>query len=204
MGRDWLLPLYDPVARLLGTRRMHRLLIGEAGVRPGQRVLEIGCGTGNLLLELARIQPEVTAVGLDPDPRALALAARKTRRAGMAVQLDRGSAAALPYPDGGFDRVLSSLMFHHLSAADRLTALREVRRVLTPGGSLHLLDFGGDGHQHRHGPLARLARRNPHLHDNYGDRIPALMREAGLTDPRQTGQHRGRVGHYAIFVAGNR
>ena len=91
-------------------------------------------------------------------------------------------------------------MFHHLEPADRLSALREVRRVLAPGGSLHLIDFGGAG-GHSHGILARRAHRSPRMHDNLGDRIPTLMREAGLTNPRQTGQHRTFAGRYACFVA---
>src|SRR5215475_1104449 len=143
MGRDWLLPLYDPITRALGAPSAHRLLADQADLRPGQRVLEIGCGTGNLLLMVKRRHPDATVVGLDPDPEALARARRKAARAGLSVQLDRGFADELPYPDGSVDRVLSAFMFHHLEPADRRSALREVRRVLAPGGSLHLLDFGG-------------------------------------------------------------
>src|SRR6266542_3706083 len=162
MGRDWLLPLYDPFTRALGVRTAHRRLIEQ------------------------------------PDPRALARAGRKARRADLTVRLDRGFASELPYPDASFDRVVSAFMFHHLEPADRLAVLREVRRVLAPGGSLHLLDFGGAG-EGSEGLPARLAHRSHRLHDNFGDRIPTLMREAGLVDPAETGHRVGLLGRYTYW-----
>jgi ubiquinone/menaquinone biosynthesis C-methylase UbiE len=198
MGRDWLLPLYDPFTRLVGAPAAHRLLIEQADLRPGHRVLEIGCGTGNLLLMTKRRHPEVAATGLDPDPRGLARAGRKARRARLPVRLDRGFASELPYPDGAFDRVFSALMFHHLPVGDRPAALREARRVLAPGGSLHLLDFsrpdGSEGH------LARLLHRNAHAHAVTDD-LAGLMRAAGFTEVTATGERSTRVGRYATFRA---
>jgi ubiquinone/menaquinone biosynthesis C-methylase UbiE len=200
MGRDWLLPLYDPLTRALGMQEAHRRLIDLAGLRPGQRVLEIGCGTGNLLLAVKRLGPGVEVAGLDPDPKALARARRKARRAALAVQLDEGFADALPYPDATFDRVLSAFMFHHLDASDRPRALAEVARVLRPGGSLHLLDFGGT-HGAHDGLVTRLSRRNPRLHDNLGDRVPALMRDAGLTGAAEAGHRVSHMGRQTYWSA---
>lgn len=181
MGHDWLLPLYDPFTRLLGVGSLHEALVDQAGVQPGQRVLEIGCGTGNLTLAVKRRVRDAAVTGLDPDPRALARARRKSGRAGLAVRWDRGFSEDLPYGDGSFDRVLSSLMFHHLDADAKRATLREVRRVLTPGGTLHLLDFGGS-RDASDGFMARIAHRNHMLEDNFGDRIPTLMREAGFVE----------------------
>lgn len=197
MGKDWLLPLYDPFTRLIGIDRAHRKLAEEAELESADRVLEIGCGTGNLALMVKRMRPQLEVVGLDPDPKALARAGRKARHAGVAIQLDRGFADELPYPDGSFDRVLSSLMFHHLAADLRAPSLRQVLRVLRPGGSLHLMDFGGESH-HLHG-LARLARRSRTLQDNWDERIPTLMREAGFGEAVETGhltKHIGRLVYY--------
>jgi ubiquinone/menaquinone biosynthesis C-methylase UbiE len=199
MGRDWLLPLYDPFTRLIGIESAHRKLADEAALESAERVLEIGCGTGNLALLVKRMRPQVEVVGLDPDPKALARAARKARRAGLPLELDRGFADELPYPAGSFDRVLSSLMFHHLQADLRRASLRQVLRVLRPGGSLHLMDFGGDSH-HLHG-LARLARGSRTLEDNWDDRIPALMREAGFVDAAETGQLTRRIGRLTYYRA---
>ncbi|QYN35688.1 class I SAM-dependent methyltransferase [Pseudonocardia sp. DSM 110487] len=187
MTKDWLLPLYDPMTRLLGVQRIHRRLIELAAVEQGHRVLEIGCGPGGLVLRAQRMHPDAEVVGLDPDPLALARARRKAERAGLPVRFDQGKAGELPYPDESIDRVLSSFMFHHLDDAEKRRALAEVRRVLRPGGRLHLVDIAG----HHHGPFGRRMQRNEHLRDNAGDGIPDRMREAGLSDVR-TGE-RGRL-----------
>jgi ubiquinone/menaquinone biosynthesis C-methylase UbiE len=201
MGRPWLLPLYDPLTRALGAQDAHRRLVELADVRPGQRVLEIGCGTGNLLLLVKRLRPGVEVVGLDPDAKALARARRKARREALAVELDEGFADALPYPDAAFDRVLSAFMFHHLEAEDRVEALAEVARVLRPGGSLHLLDFGGAQGGGHDGLVTRLSRRNPRLHDNLGDRVPRLMREAGLAGAAEVGHRASHMGRQTYWAA---
>ena len=200
MGRDWLLPLYDPLSRLLRLPSAHRRLIDQAAPRPNDRVLEIGCGTANLALLVKQQHPGTDVAGLDPDPTALARAARKARRAGLAVRLDRGFAGALPYPDASFDRVLSAFMFHHLDLPEKQRALREVARVLRPGGTLHLLDFGGSPDP-SDGFLARMPHHPRHVHDNAGDRIPALMREAGLADPVETGHRVTVIGRCTFFRA---
>jgi len=135
-GRDWLLVFYDPIAKLLRTESAHRELIEQARLGPGQRVLEIGCGTGNLTLLVKTLHPGVEVVGLDPDPKALARARRKAEGRRLAVTLDRGYSDELPYPDGSYDRVLSAFMLHHLSRDEKSRTLHQVRRVLRPGGSL--------------------------------------------------------------------
>ena len=187
MGRDRLLPLYDPFTWLLGVPRVHRRLVELAGIEPGHRVLEIGCGTGNLALRAQRMHPDAEVVGIDPDPLALQRARRKADRAGLPVRWDRGKAGELPYADESVDRVLSAFMFHHLDDAEKKSALAEVRRVLRPDGQLHLVDIAG----HHHGRAARRMQRTEHLRDNAGEGIPNRMREAGLTDVR-TGE-RGRL-----------
>jgi ubiquinone/menaquinone biosynthesis C-methylase UbiE len=199
MGRAWLLPLYDPFTRLIGIESVHRKLADQAELASAQRVLEIGCGTGKLALLVKRMRPQLEVAGLDPDPKALARAARKARRARLDLDLARGFADQLPYPDASFDRVLSALMFHHLEADLRVASLREVLRVLRPGGSLHLVDFGGSSHD-LHG-LGRLSRRSHTLQDNWDDGIPPLMREAGLSDPAENDHLTKRVGRLTYYRA---
>jgi SAM-dependent methyltransferase len=192
MARDSLLPFYDLTSRLLGAGPAHARLVAQADPPRGGRVLEIGCGTGNVLAAMARARPDVTLIGLDPDAAALERARRKLPGS---VRLEQGYADDLPLPDGGVDRVLSALMFHHLPPEEQAGALREVRRVLVPGGSLHLVDMESGGPHGRvarvlGGVMGRLGRSHGHGHGHEpprphlqgADDLLALMSAAGLVD----------------------
>jgi ubiquinone/menaquinone biosynthesis C-methylase UbiE len=196
-GHDWFLPLYDPFVKLLGGERVRRALLEQAALRSGQAVLDIGCGTGTSVVLLKQSHPDVRVVGLDPDPKALARAARKADRLSLSVELHQGFADRLPYPEASFDRVLSSFMFHHLPAEEKEPTLREVRRVLRPGGSFHMVDFGGPGEGH--GFLMKLFHSSASLADNAQAHILDLMTRAGFAQARDAG-HRsmlvGRVNYY--------
>jgi ubiquinone/menaquinone biosynthesis C-methylase UbiE len=201
--------LYDTWSRLLGSREAHWRLLVQAGVEPASTVLEIGCGTGNVLLLAARAVPGATLIGLDPDPQALAIAARKAEKAGAAVRWDRGFADRLPYPDGSVDRVLSAFMLHHLPEDQQAAALREVRRVLAPGGRLHVVDFDGvpDGPV---GRLLHLGRSHDHGHghgQSHGDLaltftpVQDALTAAGFADVAHLGDGRTPMGRHGFFRA---
>lgn len=187
-GRDLFLPLYDVVTKLMGADRARYVLLEQSELREGERVLDIGCGTGTLALLLKQKYPEAQVVGLDPDPRALARAGRKAERASASVQFDQGYANALSYADSSFDHVYSTYMFHHLESAQREQMLREVRRVLKPGGILHLMDFGGASDGGR--GLSRWFHAHDRLKDNNAQTILELMRSAGLTQARVVGSRK--------------
>jgi len=166
LGRGLLTPFYDLVHRISGIGHLHDEMIRLADVGAGQRALDVGCGTGNLLLALGRREPGVDLTGLDPDSRALGRATRKAHRAGVTVAWQRGFAQELPYPDGAFDRVFSSLMLHHLDAPGKDALLAEVRRVLRTDGLLVLADIAGHGALDGHGALHRRMARSAMIRDN--------------------------------------
>jgi ubiquinone/menaquinone biosynthesis C-methylase UbiE len=186
-GHDWMLPLYDPLVKLLGGDVARRALLDQAFIQPGHRVLDVGCGTGTLVVLIKRLHPDVDVIGLDPDPRVLARARRKAERASVSIQFDHGFSDALPYTDASVDRVYSSFMFHHLQRDEKQGTLREVRRVLRPGGVFRLLDFGGP-ESGDNGFLAHLIHSSHHLRDNSEERIVALLNQAGLVGPKKVSQ----------------
>lgn len=108
-------------------------------LRPSDRLLDVGCGTGALLCRLAESYPHAQMVGVDPVPEMLALA---RRRLPESVEIREGWAEQLPYEDASFDAVVSCNMFHYIRQPT--VALREMGRVLRPGGQLVVTDWCDD------------------------------------------------------------
>ena len=139
----WLTPAYDAVVRLTTReRRFKRTLIEQAGLSQGQRVLDLACGSGTLAILVKRRFPDIEMLGIDGDPAILARARRKALSAGTDIGFELGFSHELPFPDGHFDCVMSSLFFHHLGYEDKGRAIREILRVLKPGGQVHVADWG--------------------------------------------------------------
>jgi SAM-dependent methyltransferase len=137
-----LTPAYDMVVRWTTRERAVKgALLDSARLDDAQRLLDVGCGTGTFALAAKLRYPELEVVGVDPDPAVLARARDKVRRAGVDVSLFEGSATELPIRDGGFDRVTSSLVFHHLMSDQKVRAASEIARVLSPDGEFHLADW---------------------------------------------------------------
>ena len=139
----WLTRWYDPVVRWTTREAVFRgRLLAQATIKPGHRVLDVGCGTGSLALLIKRAQPGAIVTGIDGDSTILASAKAKAAHAHVGIEWTEGRADALPFPDASFERVVSSLVFHHLDRATKLAALREIHRVLAPGGEFHFADWG--------------------------------------------------------------
>jgi ubiquinone/menaquinone biosynthesis C-methylase UbiE len=138
--------VYDLVVTLLTlgrSRVMRQRTVDLADLRPGETVLEIGCGTGAVARAArARVGPAGQVFAIDPSGEMIAVARRKAARARLQIDFRVAGIEALPFPDASVDVVLSSLMMHHLPADLKRTGLSEVRRVLKPGGRLVIVDFG--------------------------------------------------------------
>jgi ubiquinone/menaquinone biosynthesis C-methylase UbiE len=197
-GRDIFLPLYDPLTRLFGFAGIQGALLRQAGLQPGFRALDVGCGTGTFAVTIKRENAAVDVVALDPDPKALARAQRKARLSDVSVQFDRGFADALPYDNAVFDRVFSSMMFHHLRRSEKEGTLREIHRVLKPGGRLEFIDFISSG---SHGLLARMLHPPKYLADNADGHLVELMTRAGLSDAKRVGFRNTAFGHVGFYQA---
>jgi ubiquinone/menaquinone biosynthesis C-methylase UbiE len=199
-GRHWALPLYDPFAKLLGADSARRTLIDQAGLTSGVRILDVGCGTGTMAVLIKRFHPDVSVVGLDPDPDALARAEHKAHREKLSIQFDRGFSDHLPYADQSFDRVFSSFMYHHLPSDEKPRTLEEVRRVLRPGGSFHLLDFEGTD-EHKHGILDHLFHTSERLQENSQAHVLSLLQRCGFASAHKIDYRRLILGPIAYYRA---
>jgi ubiquinone/menaquinone biosynthesis C-methylase UbiE len=177
---DWLSKYYDLVTRAERSR-YRRKQIELSGIRPGEKVLDVGCGTGSLAI-LARIAvgDDGETAGIDIAANMISTAQRKAERAGLDIDFRVASIDNLPYPDGCFDVVTSTMMFHHLPVEIKARGLREVHRVLKADGRFFLCDFLAPH------PLAAPLMFLPFVwmpstrYQLFG-KLPNLIRECGFT-----------------------
>jgi ubiquinone/menaquinone biosynthesis C-methylase UbiE len=147
-----------------------------ARLKPGESVLDVGCGTGTLAIAAKRrVGPAGRVHGIDASPEMIARARKKATKAGVEVTFENAVVEQLPFADGSFDAVLSTVMLHHLGRKARQQCASEMRRVLKPGGRVLAVDFGGAA-QERKTIFGRLHR---HGYVNLRD-IITVLGEAGL------------------------
>ena len=173
------------------------VVTAEAGVQKGDRVLDVACGTGALTLAVAEIAgPSGSVVGLDANPEMLAVARRKP----VQIEWLEGRAEALPLPDGSFNAVVSQFGFMFFE--DKPKALREMVRVLKPGGRLAVAVCGAVENSPGYGAFALLldrlfgrqvgdAFRAPFSLGDAG-RLHEICRQAGIEDAEIV-QRNGKV-----------
>lgn len=177
--------LYDPIVAIAMRERLFRdrLVAQVMADAPPDRpleVVELGCGTGTNAIRLAAAGAQV--IGVDADPEILARARRKP--GAEAVQWRPGRVESPGLDDGRCDRVVLSLLLHHLPDRAKLTTLREVRRLLRPGGRVHVADWGPPGDR-----LMRLAFAGLQLIDGRENtrsmgagELPSMLTRAGFVD----------------------
>lgn len=198
----WLTNFYDPLIRwTVRESTFKRRLIQQARIQNGYRILDVGCGTGTLALLIKQLYPDTEVTGLDGDARILETAHAKALKAGLQVTFDHGMSFNLPYPDGSFDRVVSSLLFHHLTRETKERTLREIFRVLRPGGELHVADWGK-----AQNPLMRLAFYSVQFldgfettQDNVNGLLPEFFENAGFVEIAQTARFATVVGTLSLY-----
>ncbi|HET6365522.1 MAG TPA: methyltransferase domain-containing protein [Nitrospirota bacterium] len=201
LGFAWLAPLYDTlIALVMQEKAFKRRLIDVADIQPNAAVLDLGCGTATLTLMIKQAHPSARVTGLDGDDRILNIARAKVKAQSAAIQLDKGLAFELPYPDGHFDRVLSSLVMHHLATRDKLRTFAEIHRVLKFDGQVHIADFGPPANLYCRLISRLLALLEP-VEDNIEGRLPTMLQEAGFERVQTHDQFQTAFGTLALISA---
>jgi len=196
--------VYDllmPVVTLWQDGRMNRRTAELLGALPSDKVLDVGCATGGMALAVAEGLDGAQGgicVGLDAAPGMIAKARRKIGR--LPCRFDIGVAEELPYRSETFDKAVSTYFFHHLNLQDKLTALREVHRVLKGGGKMVLVDVDV--------PTTALGRlcaragewlfRQPEIGENIDGKLPELFERAGFTNVARLAHDMGYVTTFAL------
>lgn len=173
--------LFAPVVTLGRAGRIRQAILTRAALAPGERVLDVGCGTGTLAIEIRkRVGSEGVVHGIDASPEMVTLAKEKARTRQLQIDFQVAAAQQLPFEDGAFDAVLCTMLMHHLPRDQRADAIAEMFRVLAPGGRVLIVDLSREG--------GLLARMNPIvlLHgsrslETIGE-VASLVRTCGFGD----------------------
>ncbi|WP_420109289.1 class I SAM-dependent methyltransferase [Mycolicibacter arupensis] len=201
---------FDYVVALTRERLWRGLTIMHLAPRPGETILDVGCGTGSLALLAARVEPQATIVGLDPDPEILAVARHKDAESESAGRVrwltGMGDALVESVDAESMDGVMSSLVLHQCPMDVKRAILASMFAVLRPGGRLVIADFGL-----QRTPLMRLAFRFVQFADGKTDTqpnadgvIPELISAAGFTDVREAEVVATINGTISIYTARKR
>ena len=202
---DWLTPFYDTVMRLTTRETVFKkALVEQAKIKVNDRVLDLACGTGTLTILIKNSHPQAEVLGIDGDAKILGIAKTKARKSGVEVQFDKGISFDLPYEDESFDRVVSSLFFHHLTRENKLKTLREVKRVLKSNGELHIADWGLPANLLMKGSsyLIQLLDGSETTADSFNGLLPKLMVDAGFETVKETNNYNSLFGTMRFHQSG--
>ena len=182
---------YDRVSNWAGLGEAFRAkVVDEASLKPGESILDCGCGTGRLaFVAKRRVGREGLVRGIDLSRDQLAIAKENAQGEGLDIEFIEGSIDELPFPDDSFDAIFSTLMLHHVPRGVKTAAFGEMRRVLRPGGRIVIVDFGPPKNfwgRLLFSPLMLALMVFSTSRDNAPGRLPELMSGAGLRVTEQS------------------
>lgn len=194
---------YDLHTRLMGlgvNGANSRMIVEMAQIKPGDIVLDVGCGTGNLTLTArGYVGPSGSSYGIDASPEMIDVARKKAKRSGLDAVFQLGLIERIDYPEATFDVVISRLVIHHLPDDLKRRAFAEIMRVLKPGGLFFVADFRPP----TNAVLAHIALvlfGHQMMMQSNVSALPAMLREAGFGDVA-SGPTRSR---FLDFVSGRK
>ena len=203
-GRAEWTPFYDfAIALLTRERRWRGALLRQTAPALGDRIMDVGCGTGTFAVMLKKAAPHAYVAGLDPDPEVLVRARAKAAKAIAEVVFREGFARNADAEPASFTKVVSSLVFHQVPMEEKRAGLSAMWRSLAPGGSLHVADYGL-----QRTSLMRAAFRPVQRLDGFDNTepnargvLPELMRDVGFVAVLETEVIATLTGSISLYQA---
>lgn len=178
--------------------KIKRDFIEIVQIKDYDKILDFGCGTGTLLQILSTRHPNNKFIGVDIDKNVLELAKKKLMQNNTEIVLDIYDGLRMPYEDNYFDKILSSLVIHHISTENKPLIFREIQRTLKPGGEIFIMDLGKQKGLYPQLVTFVLKKFEP-INDNIHGLIPLFLREAKFENIYQMKEYKTWFGNLTIY-----
>ncbi|MEK6826172.1 MAG: class I SAM-dependent methyltransferase [Nanoarchaeota archaeon] len=197
-GFNILTPLFDTLCSIIGLGKEYRKrIIKNLPIEKDKlKILDAGCGTGSLAIELKKLNSRLVLYGIDADSNILDIAKKKAKEKNLSIYYQQGVLEKLPFPNEYFDVVYSSLVLHHLGTREKQEALNEIYRVLRKDGLFLLVDFG----KPKNKVMAIFSLFSVIFemgYDNYIGKIPKMLKEAKFKSIEKVDEYRYNI-HFLI------
>lgn len=183
---NWLTRFYDSLLAItFPEKKIKQALIQQSALSGNEKLLDFGVGTATLSLMIKKQFPEVAITGIDVDGKILKIAKKKT---GAAIDLQQYDGSNIPFNEGAFDMIVSSLVFHHIPTANKKIVLSGLYRVLKPGGELHVADFGRPRNLYTKLAFAIFRRMDGEENTRVNSKglLPEYIQKAGFINVEET------------------
>jgi ubiquinone/menaquinone biosynthesis C-methylase UbiE len=181
----WLTNIYDwLISRFMPEKKIKQSIINNSNIESKFNVLDFGIGTATLSIMAYKTNPNASFIGLDIDNKILKLAKDKIEKENAKIDLKKYNGGNLPFYNSSFDRIMSSLVFHHLTTEQKLLAFSEFKRILKPNGEIHIADWGKASNivMRLMFHLVQLLDGYNTTNDNIKGKLPTLIAQAGFDE----------------------
>ena len=186
---NWLTHFYDFFLGItFPEKKIKQALIDQCAFNGNERVLDFGVGTATLSVMIKKYYPSIIISGIDVDKKILEIAKNKIAGTGSGMELKNYDGSHIPLQDSFIDKTISSLVFHHIGTEDKRVVLREIYRVLKPGGGLHIADFGKASNIYTKVAFEVFRRFDGEENTRINSKglLPTFIIEAGFSNVKET------------------
>ena len=196
----FLTPLYDTAMKYVMREQYYKNELCRIIPFSSKKILDAGCGTGTLTALMKHSHTDADIHGIDIDEKILQIAQNKFQHQSLKVTLHQGSILQLPFESNSFDAAFSCLVLHHLTTQNKLKAIQEMFRVLTPGGKFAIADFSLP-HNISMRAVTLVVQYLEETYDNFQGRLLEFIPQAGFSHLSVDGTFWTPMGTVSIMTA---